>query len=163
MRITLTLLACAALLAGCRIPDDPEGTLERVDGGVVRVGMTVNPPWTELRDGRRAGIEVALVEELARSLRARTAWTDGAEAQLIEALEAGELDLVIGGVTKDSPWSDHAALTRPYATSTSEQGRRQEHVMVAPLGENAWLMRLERFLLEREDAVRERLREEAAR
>jgi polar amino acid transport system substrate-binding protein len=155
-------LVGAVLLAGCQVPADPDGTLDRVSGGTMRVGITESPPWTELRDGGRTGIEVDLAEDFARSLDARVEWTEGSEADLVEALERGELDLVIGGLTMRSPWSKHAAFTRPYAEAT-EQGRKERHVMAAPLGENAWLVRLERFLLGREAAVRARVEREVAR
>src|SRR5918998_423022 len=81
----------------------------------------------------------ALLERFAERLGARVRWTSDGEEHLVERLEAGELDVVAGGLTKTSPWNKHAALTRPYDG---------EHVMATRLGENAWLVRLERFLLE---------------
>jgi hypothetical protein len=38
--VALLLFAVA-----CGLPRDPDDTLERVRGGVVRVGITDNPPW----------------------------------------------------------------------------------------------------------------------
>ncbi len=35
MRLLLLLPVLALLLAGCRVPEDPEGTLDRVEGGVM--------------------------------------------------------------------------------------------------------------------------------
>jgi hypothetical protein len=32
--------------------------------------------------------------------------------------------------------------------------KKEEHVMAVPFGENAWMVRLERFLLNREDEIR---------
>ena len=62
-------------------------------------------------------------------------------------LEHGQLDLVIGGLTAESPWSEKAAITKPYAEVRNEYGDVEEHVMAAPLGENAFLLALEKFLL----------------
>jgi hypothetical protein len=68
---------------------------------------------------------------------------------LILALEHGTLDLVIGGLTADTPWTKHAAITKPYAEATDPTGERVQLVMAARPGENAFLLRLERFLRER--------------
>lgn len=85
----------------------------------------------------------------AAGLGARVEWRVGGEQPLTSALERGEIDLVIGGITADTPWTSHAAVTRPYATSEGSDGP-QEHVMLAPMGENAFLVELERFLLAQE-------------
>ena len=50
------------VLAGCGIPRDPEGTLERIRGGTIRAGISENPPWTELSGGQAGGIEPRLLE-----------------------------------------------------------------------------------------------------
>ena len=67
-RVTLLVTVVTALFAGCgvTIPTDPEGTLERVSGGTLRVGVSPNPPWTEVTQGAEpTGTEVRLVEEFA--------------------------------------------------------------------------------------------------
>jgi polar amino acid transport system substrate-binding protein len=115
------VLAAAVLLAvavaGCGIPRDPESTLDRVRGGTLRAGITASDPWTTLEGGRPGGVEVELVERFARELGARVEWVDGSEADLIAALEVRELDLVVGGLTADTPWQAKAAITRSYATT----------------------------------------------
>jgi polar amino acid transport system substrate-binding protein len=154
-RVTLLVTLVAALLASCgvAIPADPEGTLERVIGGTLRVGVSPNPPWTEVtQGGEPTGSEVDLVREFAAILPAEVSWTVGGEEALIKRLEAGQLDLVIGGLTADTPWEKHAAITKPYAEGTGPDGKRIKLVMAAPLGENAYLLRLEKFLLSRGQA-----------
>src|SRR5215211_1799216 len=120
-RSGLAALIGAVLLAvgvaGCGIPRDPEGTLDRVRGGTLRAGITANDPWTTLEGGRPGGVEVELVERFADELGARVEWVDGSEAELIGALEVRELDLVVGGLTADTPWQAKAAITRSYATT----------------------------------------------
>ena len=146
------LVGLALLLSGCgsvRIPADPDGTLDRVRGGVLRVGVSPHEPWTTVTAAEPGGIEPDLVRRWAAGLGARVAWTVGGEQPLVQAMERGELDLVIGGITADTPWSDQAATTRPYATSQGPDGQ-QEHVMLAPMGENAFLVELERYLLAQE-------------
>jgi polar amino acid transport system substrate-binding protein len=113
--LTATL---AVLLVACGLPRDPEGTLRRVEGGIVRVGVTENPPWTSVDDGGGvAGVEVGLVRSFARDLDARVEWVTGSEAELFAALETHALDLLVGGLTTDNPWTQEAAVTRPYITT----------------------------------------------
>ena len=217
---TAAVFGLAVVLAGCALPRDPEGTLNRVEGGTLRVGLTEAEPWTRLEGGRPEGVEVALVRAFARELSAEVEWTPGSEAELVGALAARELDLVVGGLTRDTPWTEEVALTRAYATTrvlvgvprgtraprgldglrvSAERGDEvagllededavpvrvadlaaargpvaaeawrlealgleptsleldtTEHAMAAPLGENAFLVRLERFLLAREARV----------
>lgn len=151
MRRSLTgliaIAMAAMLLAGCTsIPADPDGTLERVRGGTLRVGVTENPPWVELSDGGEpAGTEPELVAAFAEDLDAEVEWTGGSESRLAAALEAGELDLVIGGLLDDTPWVQVAEATRPYAELETEEGA-ERHIMLAPMGENAFLVALESFL-----------------
>jgi polar amino acid transport system substrate-binding protein len=155
---TWIALAAAAVLAGCQYPADVDGSLERARGGVLRVGMSPSHPWTELDGATRAGVEVELVERFAERLRAEIEWTDGGEEDLVEALQEGDLDLVVGGITNKTPWKKkHAAPTRPYATVTGSYGSTEKHVMLVRMGENAFLLELDRFLQRREGAVRERL------
>jgi polar amino acid transport system substrate-binding protein len=220
------------LLAGCGVPRDPESTLERVRGGTLRAGITASEPWTTLEGGRPGGVEVELVERFAAELGARVEWVDGSEADLIGALEVRELDLVVGGLTADTPWQTKAAITRSYATTrvvvavpasqplpddiaglevavesgtdaagiledktdaipvrvpdvakvrgsavavdewllddldladTGVHLSKVKHVMATPLGENAFLVRLERFLIDHQDQVPELLDAEATR
>ncbi|WP_448073929.1 transporter substrate-binding domain-containing protein [Georgenia yuyongxinii] len=142
-------------LAGCAvdIPADPDGTLDRVSGGALRVSISPNPPWTDLPDGpdeEPAGTEVELVERFAASIDAEVEWVPGGEEDLVGRLEDGALDLVIGGLTATSPWSQKAALTYRYTATTDEQGEKELRVMAAPMGENAFLSELEAFLLDQE-------------
>ena len=149
--VLLAAILLALLTTGCgSFPADPEDTLERVTGGVLRVGVSPNPPHTEVRGtAEPVGNEVVLVREFAATLPAEIEWTVGGEEMLILALEHGDLDLVIGGLTADTPWTEHAAITKPYAEATDPAGERVKLVMAARLGENAFLLRLERFLRER--------------
>ena len=216
------MLVAAGALLGCDIPQDPDGTLDRVTGGTMRVGVTEADPWVTLEGGEPAGgVEVELVRRFARDLGARVEWIDGSEEELVHAAKEGSLDLVIAGMTNKSRWEKDVALTRPYAEAkvvigaspgeaardgfdgvrvAAERGSTEEallenktealvvpvdslagaggpvaafeyvlddlglepsrveletekHVMALPLGENAWLVRLERFLLDREREI----------
>ena len=221
-RLVLLVALLALLVAGCGIPRDPESTLDRVTDGTLRAGITASEPWTTLEGRRPGGVEVELVERFARELGARVEWVDGSEADLIAALEVRELDLVVGGLTADTPWQAKAAITRSYATTrvvvavpssqpvpddiaglrvavedgtdaagiledktdaipvrvpdvTQVKGSavaidewlladlglrdtgvhlsKSRHVMATPMGENAFLVRLERFLIDHQGEV----------
>ena len=147
----LAVLGAVLVLGGCgaTIPSDPDGTLEQVRGGLLRVGVSTNPPWTHVVDGEPTGLEPGLVEDFAASLDADVSWTVGGEHDLVARLERGELDLVVGGLTAASPWGGSVALTVPYVETTGPHGT-ELHVMAAPAGENAFLVELERFLLAQE-------------
>ena len=142
------LVAVVGVVTACSgIPSDPDGTLDRVRDGVLRVGVSPNAPWTVVDGGAPTGIEPDLVREFANGLRAQDEWRLGGEEVLILELEHQRLDLVIGGLTADTPWSDKAAITKAFAEGPDATGEVAERVMAAPMGENAFLLRLEKFLL----------------
>ena len=120
MRLLASVIA-VLLLGGCQYPRDPEGTLDRVRGGTLRVGVAEVEPWTT--------VERQLVREFADSISAEVEWVEGTESELIEALAGRQLDVVIGGFTRRSVWMNEAALTRPYLTTQT--------VIAAPDAESA--------------------------
>lgn len=145
----MLLLVLVVTSCGRPFPADPDHTLERVQGNTLRVGVSPHPPWTEIGPGGRpTGREVALVRGFADRLGAEPIWVAGGEEQLVTAMEHHELDLFIGGLSADTPWSDKVAVTRPYLRTTDARGDRLELVMAAPLGENAFLRSLETYLHE---------------
>ncbi len=146
--------ACSILLllSGCTaIPADVDGTLRNVQGGELRVGITHNPPWTDTADpAAPSGREVRLVEQFADSIDATIEWTVGSEAVLADELRAGSLDLAVGGFTDDTPWTDDAAITAPYAEHRVD-GTSKKHVWLTVPGENQFLTTLDTFLAEHGD------------
>lgn len=151
----LVLLAVMIGLVGCtgHYPADPDGTLDRVSGGTLRVGVSHQPPWTDTTGEGNSeqdpgGIEARLVQDYARSINAEIEWHAGGEEQLVMLLAESELDIVIGGLTDQSPWSSDAALTTTYAESIGVDGSTAKHVMAMPMGENAFITSLESFLLD---------------
>lgn len=222
--LTVLILLAAVAAAGCQYPRDPDGTLNRVEGGVMRVGVTEADPWVSLEGDRPVGgAEVELARRFARELGARIEWIQGSEEELVDAAKEGQVDLILGGLTSKSRWKKDVAFTRPYVEvravvgtpaggsypddfagvpvavepGSEEEGLLEqrtdarvvpvtdlaaragrpaavpdyllddlrltdsgteldeaEHVMAVKLGENAFLVRLERFLLNREDEIR---------
>jgi polar amino acid transport system substrate-binding protein len=193
----MALLLVAIAATGCQYPRDPDGTLNRVQGGVMRVGVTEADPWVVLEGDRPVGgAEVELARRFARDLGARIEWVQGSEEELVEAAKEGQVDLIVGGLTNKSRWKKDVAFTRPYVetravvgipagesfpddfagvpvaaelgsaveglelTDSGTELAEAKHVMAVKLGENAFLVRLERFLLNREDEIERLLIEE---
>ncbi|MDQ1123617.1 hypothetical protein [Microbacterium trichothecenolyticum] len=146
----LAAVLCALLLAGCgiHIPSDPAGTLEHVESGVLRAGISPNDGWVEIDGTEPSGTEVEALVDFADSLDADVEWTVGSEESLVRGLENGDLDVVTGGLTDETPWTNKAGTTRPWAETTLDDGNKVKLVMLVPLGENAFLSRLETFLTE---------------
>ena len=152
------LLAVLMVLSGCgsSFPADPEGTLERVRGGTVRVGASMNGDWVRINASGSGGLssndvqgtEAELVKDFAARLGAEIEWVAGTEQVLADELKHGGLDLVIGGLDDKTPWVTHAGTTRPYADSRDGRGSPHKHVMLVPLGENAFLLELDKYLME---------------
>src|SRR5829696_566706 len=92
------LLAATAVFAGCDLPRDPERTLDRARSGTLRVGVSIDEPWTGwegfLPGGRPVGIEVELAERFAKELDADIEWVRGSESELLTMLEGFKIDLV---------------------------------------------------------------------
>lgn len=115
-----TLLAVlAGPLAACSdFPRDPEDTLRQAqERGSLRVGVIVAPPWVGYDAGEATGPEARLAAEFASQLGVRVDWMRGSADTLLVALEAFELDLVLGGLTEASPWRDRVGMTHPYYVS----------------------------------------------
>lgn len=145
MRVVLGLTLAAGLTGcGLTVPADPEGTLASVTGGELRVGTSPDGDLVEVARDEPTGPLVDLVDRFADSIDADPEWTVASEETLVTMLESGELDLIAGGITADTPWVDKAGVTRGYRTIDGVDGR--EIVMLVPLGENAFLSSLERFL-----------------
>lgn len=142
----IAALAVAASLAGCvsEVPGDPGGTLDAVTGGELRVGASPDPGLVDTGGTTPTGPLPDLVTAFADSIDADPVWTVASEETLVTELEDGQLDLLIGGFTDQTPWTDKAGVTRGYTDIAGADGRSV--VLLVPLGENAFLSALERFL-----------------
>ena len=151
MALTSCLARPAAFLlllaiGGCDVPRDPEGTLGRVAGGTMRVGVA-HPADLGPEEAAIARLERSLVQDFADQLKARIEWIAVTEGEGMERLHRHELDLLLAGLAKTTPWQKKVGLTRPFL-ETERGGRKIQHVLAAPPGENGWLVRIERFLTE---------------
>jgi polar amino acid transport system substrate-binding protein len=223
----LPWLVAGVVLAGCQIPQDPYDTLERVRGGTLRVGVSQHDPWVKLDSPEPGGVEPELLRRFAAGLDARIQWTEGSEAELIDALRERQLDVVVAGLHAKLEWKKEVAFTQRYYVDQAviavppgmdvrfdlegldvqaeeltampglverktdahaervaqlEPGRpaaaeehllddlglestgvdlfKEKRVMATQLGENAFLVELEDFLLNNDDLVEELVAEE---
>ena len=130
-------------------PADPDVTLDRVTGGVLRAGVVHHPPHVDASGAEPVGPEPDLIRGFAAAHDARVEWTVAGEEALMTALEKGDVDLVAGGLTSASPWTSHASITRDYAEAQGPDGEPVKLVMAVPLGENQMLTALEAYFDQR--------------
>lgn len=142
----LAAVVAVVALAGCglQMPTDPDGTLARIDEGVLRAGASPSGALVEVSSGDVGGPVAELVEGFARERGARVEWVVDSEERLVDALESGDLDVAIGGMTDATPWSARVSVTRGYPGIPSSEGAPV--VVLLPLGENALQLALETYL-----------------
>ncbi|MGY1551269.1 transporter substrate-binding domain-containing protein [Microbacterium sp. A588] len=126
------------------VPTDPAGTLDAVTDGTLRVGVSQDDGLVQTSSAKPSGPLIDLVDAFAESLDADVQFTASSEETLVVMMEKGELDLIVGGLTDKTPWSDRVGVTRGYPGIDGADGR--SIVMFVPLGENAFLTELEGFL-----------------
>ena len=145
---SVPLLVIALCTSGCgvTVPSDPQGTLDRVRGGELRAGASASGDLVTVDGSDVGGTLAGLVEDFAASVDARVTWTVGSEEDLVDGLEAGDVDLAIGGMTDATPWSQRVAVTRAYDSIPRANG---PVVLFVPLGENAWQAAIEGYLDEK--------------
>jgi hypothetical protein len=140
MILRVILAAACLATAGCTVlPNDPDGTLDRVRAerlfrvGLISSGGLRSPSAEEARFLRR----------VAAATQAHAALREGAADRLMAGLQDGSLDLVIGELAPATPWMTEVAVLMPIGERIDRKG----HMLVAPAaknGENAWIMLLER-------------------
>ncbi|MGE3681687.1 MAG: transporter substrate-binding domain-containing protein [Bdellovibrionales bacterium] len=111
------LFICAGLTA-CHYPKDPRDTTQTVMKRGLRAGISESPPWTN--------VEKRLLEKFARELGVQVHWVHGSESQLFESLDHFLLDVVIAGITKNTPYKEKVGITIPYHKMRVVVGGRPE-------------------------------------
>lgn len=152
-RVGHLLSVSLTLLTACeRFPEDPQRTLANIkERGSIRVGVIESSPHHMMDEsGDVMGAEARLIQSFADALRVDVEWREGHAEGHFEDLREHRLDLVAGGITKQNPWKKHVGFTVPWKVVEGESDR--SYVMAVPKGENAFVMRLERHILQ--NAVR---------
>jgi len=108
--LSLMALATAPVLSG--------DVLDRVvERGKIRVGMTGTQPPLNMfgKDGELMGFEVDLANELAASMGVEVTLVTKPFLELLPALEAGQVDMIISGMTITPRRNTRVAFVGPYA------------------------------------------------
>jgi len=118
MFVALAALAASFVPADASAQDSP--VLDRiVETSTLRVGMSGSqPPFNmKARDGAPMGLEVDLANVLAAAMKVELKIVEKPFAELIPALEAGEVDMVMSGMTITAERSRQVSFVGPYAMS----------------------------------------------
>lgn len=141
----LAAAVCLLLLSGCGIPRDPDRTLEQArQRGELVVGVSPAPPHVEVGEGEPSGPGADFVRSFAEAQGLRIRWVEGSEEQLITQLEHHDIDVLLGGLTTQTPYTDKIGITRPYAEAVNQYGETVKLVLAVPIGENALVSAIER-------------------
>ena len=117
----LSQLACqSSLTISAGDPFPAPMRLQRIlDSGELRVGLSGNQPPLNMTDknGAIIGLEVDLMKALAHSMGLATRFVVKPFADLIPAIERGEVDIVISGMTITPERNARVAFAGPYLIS----------------------------------------------
>ncbi len=122
------MLLIAALLAGCQTSHPKSSSsaaaypshIDRIiSAGELRVGTSASQPPLNMkdRDGEVFGLEIELARILAESMDVELRLVEKPFKDLLPALEAGEVDLVISGLTITPKRNLKVAFVGPYFLS----------------------------------------------
>lgn len=138
-RAALALLVLAAACAGpgAKAPKT-RGLTRIVETGGLRVGTSgEQPPLTMIsRSGEPLGLDVALAKVLARSMGVETRFVVLPFNRLLDSLEAGEVDMVISGMTITPERSRRVTFVGPYFTSGKTILTRSEQLAAVTIPED---------------------------
>jgi polar amino acid transport system substrate-binding protein len=134
LRLLLVCLLVAGL-AACQ-PQLPTGStssprLDRVlESGELRVGLSGSQPPLNMtnKNGEIVGLEVDLVRALAESMDLELRIVTRPFADLLPALERGEVDLVISGLTITPERNARVAFVGPYFISGKSVLTKSERI-----------------------------------
>lgn len=116
-RIGSVLLVVSILLAGCAVPAEQAGkpSDSALTKSVLRVGVTPNyPPLVDLQDGKLAGIEIDLANQVGKDLNKRMDFVQLPWEKLIPALVDGDIDVIMSGMSITAEREKQIAFTEPY-------------------------------------------------
>jgi ABC-type amino acid transport substrate-binding protein len=108
--------AVLALGACSTRPPEPVRTLAP---GTLRIGAYfVNPPFEYASNGQRIGFEVDLMNEIARRLALTPVFVDTQWETILQQMQAGQYDAIVGGITITPERRRMLAWSTPYMTTT---------------------------------------------
>ena len=134
VRSLLYSLLCAyltALLFGCAPAGTPRDSAPVAPApDILRVGVTANAPPMVYKNGRKfSGLEVDLAVKLGRYLGKKVQFVDMDWEELIPALEADKIDIIMSAMT--------ITQARQYRINFSNPYLRSGQILLVRLGEQA--------------------------
>jgi len=137
--LLVTLAVILAIALGCASKQPQSRGLIRItETGVLRVGMSGEQPPLNMtaRNGELIGLDVALVNVLAQSMGVRAELVQAPFGQLLDKLDAGEVDIVMSGMTITPERSTRVAMVGPYYTSGKSLLTKSESLAAVQLAED---------------------------
>ena len=116
--VTRRALAGVVLALGACASGRPE-SLRTLAPGTLRIGTYfVNPPFEYVSNGQRIGFEVDLMNEIARRLALTPVFVDTEWETILQQMQAGQYDAIVGGITITLEREKSLAWSTPYMTTT---------------------------------------------
>jgi polar amino acid transport system substrate-binding protein len=120
-RTLMGLMLCVALVLGAVAPSQAAAPVLSgiVENNELRVGMSgAQPPFSvKSKDGTLIGYEVDLAKMMANAMGVKLKLVEKPFAELLPALEKGEVDVVMSGMTMTPKRNLRAAFVGPYIIS----------------------------------------------
>lgn len=127
----LTLGACGPAPSGTAARTGSSNQLEQIlEQGELRVGLSANQPPLNMKNkkGEIVGLEVDLIRELTDSMGLEPRFVEMPFAELLPALEANRVDLVISGMTITPERNARVAFAGPYLVSGKSVLSKSEEI-----------------------------------
>jgi polar amino acid transport system substrate-binding protein len=118
--VALFATSCSTLTGKTEAPPSVTPVLDGImKSGVLRVGLTgTQPPFNmKTRSGQIIGIDADLANALADTIGVRAEFIERPFGQLLGALEAGEVDIILSGMTMTPKRNTEVAFAGPYFIS----------------------------------------------
>ena len=116
--VTRRALAGVVPALGACSSGQPE-SLRTLTPGTLRIGTYfVNPPFEYVSNGQRIGFEVDLMNEIARRLALTPVFVDTQWETILQQMQAGQYDAIVGGITITPQREKSLAWSMPYMTTT---------------------------------------------
>lgn len=119
-RALAAALCLLLALAGCDRPSARPLQIQRIlKSGELRVGTSADSPPLTARDkaGKLMGLEIDLVQTMADNMNVKVRFVELPFAELIPALERGDIDLAAAGMTMTPDRNARVAFAGPYYVS----------------------------------------------
>jgi len=115
-----TWLGCSTVAGSSAEATSSRPVLDRIErSGILRVGVSGSqPPFNAVsKSGEIIGMEADLANSLARTLAVRAEFVKLPFSELLRALDRGEVDIVMSGMTMTPERNMRAAFAGPYFIS----------------------------------------------